>query len=42
MLDDSGAACVLELELTEPSLFFAYVQGTAERFTEALLARLAG
>lgn len=35
--DPSGAPCVLELELTEPSLFFAYAPGAAERFVKAAL-----
>lgn len=32
---------VLELELTEPSLFFAHAPGSAERFAAAILARSA-
>lgn len=32
-----GAPVLLELELTEPSLFFAQSAGAAERFTEAVL-----
>jgi O-ureido-D-serine cyclo-ligase len=36
-----GAPHVLELELTEPSLFFAHAPGSAERFTEAIVQRLA-
>ncbi len=39
--DDEGAACLLELELTEPSLFFVHAAGSAERFTAAVLRRLA-
>jgi hypothetical protein len=35
--DGAGAPVLLELELTEPSLFFAQSVGAAERFTEALL-----
>jgi O-ureido-D-serine cyclo-ligase len=35
--DDAGAPRLLELELTEPSLFFAHAAGSAERFTGALL-----
>ncbi|WP_279579345.1 ATP-grasp domain-containing protein [Fodinicola feengrottensis] len=31
---------VLELELTEPSLFFAHAQGAAERFADAVAAAL--
>ncbi len=37
--DRSGAPVVLELELTEPSLFFAHSPGSAERFGEVILAR---
>jgi hypothetical protein len=36
--DADGAPCLLELELTEPSLFFAYAAGSAERFSEAILS----
>jgi glutathione synthase/RimK-type ligase-like ATP-grasp enzyme len=35
--DDEGTPCVLELELTEPSLFFAHAAGSAETFTAAVL-----
>ncbi len=35
--DGSGAPVLLELELTEPSLFFAHASGSAERFTAALV-----
>lgn len=35
--DDSGAPCVLELEMAEPSLFFGHAAGSAERFTAAVL-----
>jgi len=35
--DDSGAPCVLELEMAEPSLFFAHAAESAERFTAAVL-----
>lgn len=31
-----GAPCLLELELTEPSLFFAFAQGAVERFVTVL------
>jgi hypothetical protein len=31
---------VLELELTEPSLYLAYESGSARRFATAALARL--
>jgi O-ureido-D-serine cyclo-ligase len=33
-----GAPCVLELELAEPSLFFAYAAGAAERFARLIAA----
>ena len=35
--DDSGAPCVLELEMAEPSLFFAHAAGSADLFTAAVL-----
>ncbi|MBS0421456.1 MAG: hypothetical protein JSR66_27355 [Proteobacteria bacterium] len=35
--DDSGAPCILELEVAEPSLFFAHADGSAERFSAAVL-----
>jgi O-ureido-D-serine cyclo-ligase len=35
--NDDGAPCLLELELTEPSLFFAHAAGSAEKFTAAVL-----
>lgn len=35
-----GSPCLLELELTEPSLFFAYAEGSAERFADSLHQRL--
>ena len=35
--DANAAPCVLELELTEPSLFFAYAPGAVERFAALLL-----
>jgi glutathione synthase/RimK-type ligase-like ATP-grasp enzyme len=38
--DASGRPCLLELELTEPSLFFAQAPGSAERFAHAALACL--
>jgi O-ureido-D-serine cyclo-ligase len=38
--DGRGQPVVLELELTEPSLFFTHAEGSAARFVEALLARL--
>lgn len=36
---DDGRPQVLELELTEPSLFFAHAPGAAARFARAILAR---
>ena len=38
--DDKAEPQVLELELTEPSLFFVYAAGSAERFVKAILQRL--
>jgi O-ureido-D-serine cyclo-ligase len=38
--DEDGKPCLLELELTEPSLFFNYADGAAERFVAALKSRL--
>ena len=38
--DESGNPCLLELELTEPSLFFNYADGAAERFVSGLKAKL--
>jgi glutathione synthase/RimK-type ligase-like ATP-grasp enzyme len=35
--DDKGAPCLLELELAEPSLFFAQAADSAERFAAAVL-----
>ena len=35
-----GSPCLLELELTEPSLFFLHAEGSADRFAAALLRRL--
>jgi glutathione synthase/RimK-type ligase-like ATP-grasp enzyme len=35
--DADGAPRVLELELTEPSLFFAQAEGSARRFAQAIL-----
>jgi len=34
--DENGSPCVLELELVEPSLFFAHAPGSAERFVAAI------
>ena len=39
--DADGSPRLLELELTEPSLFFEHAEGSAARFVEALLRRLA-
>jgi hypothetical protein len=39
--DGAGAPTLLELELTEPSLFFAHAPGTAERFTSVVLTAAA-
>jgi len=36
--DGEGAPCLLELELTEPSLFFLYDDDAADRFVASLLA----
>jgi glutathione synthase/RimK-type ligase-like ATP-grasp enzyme len=38
--DDAGRPCVLELELTEPSLYLAYEPGSVQRFVAAALTRL--
>jgi hypothetical protein len=38
--DPAGSPRLLELELTEPSLFLAHAPGSAGRFAAALLARL--
>ncbi len=35
--DSAGAPCLLELELTEPSLFFAQAPGSAQRFAAAVI-----
>jgi glutathione synthase/RimK-type ligase-like ATP-grasp enzyme len=35
--DAEGSPCLLELELTEPSLFFAHAAGSAERFAASIL-----
>lgn len=37
--DAQGSPCLLELELAEPSLFFAHAAGSAARFARVLLAR---
>ncbi|WP_028049133.1 RimK family alpha-L-glutamate ligase [Cellulomonas sp. URHD0024] len=38
--DDDGTPVVLEVELTEPSLFFAHAEGSVQRFADAVAARL--
>jgi len=38
--DDRGTPCVLEMELTEPSVFLSHSNGAAERFAGAIAARL--
>jgi hypothetical protein len=38
--DDEGNPVVLELELIEPSLFFAQAPGSVERFVDTIVARL--
>ncbi len=38
VLGDDGAPMVLELELTEPSVFLGHSEGAADRFADALLA----
>jgi hypothetical protein len=38
--DEAGAPVVLELELTEPSLFLLHASGAAERFARHLVQRL--
>ncbi len=40
--DARGAPSLLELELCEPSLYFSYAPGSAQRLTAATLARLRG
>ena len=37
--DRDGAPVVLELELIEPSLFFPFAAGSAERFAAAVVRR---
>jgi hypothetical protein len=38
--DGTDAPCVLELELTEPSLFFAHGDGAVQRFVQAIATRI--
>lgn len=40
--DDRGAPVILELEMTEPSMYFAYAPGSADRFAALLIARSGG
>ncbi|HEU4627420.1 MAG TPA: hypothetical protein VFS52_21880 [Steroidobacteraceae bacterium] len=40
LLDDRGEPRLLELELTEPSMFFAHAPGSAARFAQAILKRV--
>ena len=37
--DDNGAPMVLELELIEPSLFFSFDEGSAQKMADAIAAR---
>ncbi|MEP6908613.1 MAG: hypothetical protein ABI858_11640 [Pseudoxanthomonas sp.] len=38
--DESGAPRLLEMELTEPSLFFTQAPGSADRFAAVLARRM--
>jgi O-ureido-D-serine cyclo-ligase len=40
LADDDGAPTLLELELTEPSMFFAHAPGSAARFAAAIMELL--
>jgi hypothetical protein len=40
--DQQGDPVVLKLELIEPSLFFPFVAGSAERFAAAVVTRAKG
>jgi O-ureido-D-serine cyclo-ligase len=40
--DGQGAPVILELEMTEPSLFFPHAPGSADRLAALLIARSAG
>ncbi len=40
--DRWGTPVILELEMTEPSMFFAYAPGSADRFAAQLITRSAG
>jgi hypothetical protein len=37
--DEKGEPVVLELEMVEPSLFFPFAGGSAERFAAAVIRR---
>jgi O-ureido-D-serine cyclo-ligase len=39
--DEHGEPVVLELEMVEPSLFFPFAEGSAERFAAAVMLRAA-
>ncbi len=39
--DDADQPCVLELELTEPSVYVMHAEGSAERFASVIVARAA-
>jgi len=40
ILDAEGNPLLIELELTEPSLYFEYGDGSAERFAAAIASQL--
>ena len=40
--DDRGAPVILELEMTEPSVFLAHAPGSADRLAALLVARCSG
>ena len=40
--DGHGTPVILELEMTEPSMFFAYAPGSADRLAKLLVARASG
>ena len=40
--DRWGTPVILELEMTEPSMFYAYAPGSADRFAALLITRSAG
>ena len=39
---DDGKPLVMEIELAEPSMFFHVAEGSADRYADAILARVAG